>query len=106
MIARALAQAPRLLLLDEITAFLDLPGRVEVMVILRVAARARGLIVLLSSHDLDLSLQIADRIRLLAGDGVLHYDGVFWLEQVRTCQPVEVFTPARIGDSPERPLAR
>jgi iron complex transport system ATP-binding protein len=72
MIARALAQAPRLLLLDEITAFLDLPGRVEVMVMLRAAARARGLIVLLSSHDLDLSLQIADRIWLLAGDGVLH----------------------------------
>jgi iron complex transport system ATP-binding protein len=71
MIARALAQAPRLLLLDEITAFLDLPGRVEVMVMLRAAARARGLIVLLSSHDLDLSLQIADRIWLLAGDGVL-----------------------------------
>jgi hypothetical protein len=34
------------------------------------------------------------------------YDGVFWLEQVRTGQPVEVFTRARTGDSPEMPLAR
>jgi hypothetical protein len=34
------------------------------------------------------------------------YDGVFWLEQVRTRQPVGVFTPARTGDSPEMPLAR
>jgi len=34
------------------------------------------------------------------------YDGVFWLEQVRTRQPVKVFTPARTGDSPEMPLAR
>lgn len=32
------------------------------------------------------------------------FDGVYWLEQVRTAEPVEVFTPARTGDSPERPL--
>jgi hypothetical protein len=32
------------------------------------------------------------------------YDGVFWLEQVRTSEPVEVFTPARSQESPELPL--
>ena len=56
MIARAIAQSSSLLILDEITAFLDLPGRVEVMALLRRHARATGAVVLLSSHDLDLSL--------------------------------------------------
>lgn len=71
MIARAIAQAPRLMILDEITAFLDLPGRVEMMTMLRDHARQSGCIVLLSSHDLDLSLQLADDIWLAGGDGRL-----------------------------------
>ncbi|WP_448502286.1 ABC transporter ATP-binding protein [Sphingomonas sp.] len=71
MIARAIAQAPQLMVLDEITAFLDLPGRVEVMALLRNHARQTGAIVLLSSHDLDLSLQLADDVWLLDGQGGL-----------------------------------
>lgn len=72
MIARAVAQTPRLMVLDEITAFLDLPGRVEVMSLLRRHARRSGASVLLSSHDLDLSLQLADAVWLLDGRGALH----------------------------------
>jgi len=72
MIARAMAQTPEMLVLDEITAFLDLPGRVEVMSLLRRHAHASGAIVLLSSHDLDLSLQLADCVWLLDGRGALH----------------------------------
>lgn len=71
MIARAIAQTPKLMVLDEITAFLDLPGRVEIMTLLRRHARQSGAVVLLSSHDLDLSLQLADRIWLLDGKGGL-----------------------------------
>lgn len=71
MIARAIAQAPRLMILDEITAFLDLPGRVEMMTMLREHARQTRCTVLLSSHDLDLSLQLADEIWLAGGDGRL-----------------------------------
>ncbi|MEM6326206.1 MAG: ABC transporter ATP-binding protein [Bacteroidota bacterium] len=70
MIARAVAQRPALMVLDEITAFLDLPGRVEVMSLLRRHARETGTVVLLSSHDLDLSLQLADAVWLLT-DGSL-----------------------------------
>ena len=51
MIARALAQSSSVLVLDEITAYLDLPGRVEVMALLRRHAADGGKIVLLSSHD-------------------------------------------------------
>ena len=69
MIARALAQTPRLMVLDEITAFLDLPSRVEIMALLRARARQKGQVVLLSSHDLDLSLQLSDSVWLLDGAG-------------------------------------
>ncbi|MEM1128607.1 MAG: ABC transporter ATP-binding protein [Bacteroidota bacterium] len=71
LLARALAQEPRLLVLDEITAFLDLPRRVEIMQLLRHLARTTGRAVLLSTHDLDLALRSADRIWLLAQDGSL-----------------------------------
>src|SRR5690606_121055 len=68
MIARALAQSPSLMVLDEITAFLDLMGRVEIMSFLRNRSRQSGAIVILSSHDLELSLQFADAVWLLGGD--------------------------------------
>lgn len=72
MLARALAQQPRLMILDEITAFLDLPRRVEVMALLRKLARDTGCAMLISTHDLDLALRNADRIWLIGRDGKLH----------------------------------
>jgi iron complex transport system ATP-binding protein len=71
MIARALAQEPALLILDEPTAFLDLPRRAEVMQLLRRLAHDDGRAILLSTHDLDLALRTADRIWLMARDGTL-----------------------------------
>ncbi|MDQ8199303.1 ABC transporter ATP-binding protein [Pelagicoccus enzymogenes] len=71
MIARALAQETKLILLDEPTAFLDLPRRVELMRTLRDLARNEGLSILLSTHDLDLALRSADRLWLLDSEGGL-----------------------------------
>jgi iron complex transport system ATP-binding protein len=71
MIARALAQEPTLMILDEPTAYLDLPRRVEIMRILRHLARTTGSAVLLSTHDLDLALRSADRIWLMRACGVV-----------------------------------
>ena len=64
MIAKALAQQTPVILLDEPTAFLDYPSRVEVMQLLLNIAHEEHKTVLLSTHDLDLALHTADRIWL------------------------------------------
>lgn len=71
MIARALAQEPALVLLDEPTAFLDLPHRVAILHLLRHLARTQQMAILLSTHDLDLALRHADRLWLLTPGGTL-----------------------------------
>ncbi len=72
LIARALAQQPRMMALDEITAFLDLPRRVSMVRLLQRLTRDQGLSVVLSTHDLDLALRCADRIWLLENGGRFH----------------------------------
>lgn len=69
MVARALAQEPKLMILDEPTAFLDLPGRVKMMLMLQKLAHREGKAVLCSTHDLDLALQVADWVWLMDRDG-------------------------------------
>lgn len=69
MVARALAQEPQVLILDEITAFLDLPRRVDIMRLLGEMTKKTGKAVLLSTHDLDLALRSADRLWLLSKNG-------------------------------------
>ena len=65
MIAKALAQQTPIILLDEPTAFLDFPSKVDVMQLLRKLARERDKTILLSTHDLELALQIADTLWVL-----------------------------------------
>ncbi len=69
MIARALAQQPTVMLLDEPTAFLDLPTRVEITGLLKRLTRETGLAVLMSTHDLDLALRSADTLWLITSEG-------------------------------------
>ena len=69
MIAKVLAQQTPVVLLDEPTAFLDYPSKVETMRLLRSLAHDMGKIVVLSTHDLNLAVQLADRL-LTFGDGL------------------------------------
>ncbi|OGX91323.1 ABC transporter ATP-binding protein [Hymenobacter coccineus] len=71
LLARALAQDTPVVLLDEPTAHLDLPNRVALMRLLHQLARTTGKAILLSTHELDLALQAADRTWLLPADGAL-----------------------------------
>ena len=93
MIAKALAQQTPIIYLDEPTAFLDFPSKVETMQLLRRLALEEQKTIFLSTHDVELSLQLADKIwlmepghlsvgtpRQLADEGVLsrfiEHDGI------------------------------
>lgn len=65
MIAKALAQQTPVIFLDEPTAFLDYPSKVEMMQLLQRLAREQSKTVFLSTHDLELALQIADKVWLI-----------------------------------------
>lgn len=73
VLARALAQEPKLMLLDEPTAHLDLKHRIEVMGILRSLCRSKGLTVLASLHDIDIAAKVADRVLLVCDGRVTDY---------------------------------
>jgi iron complex transport system ATP-binding protein len=84
--ARALAQEPRVLLLDEPTAFLDLAHQVAVMRMAQLAARG-GLCVVAVLHDLNLAAAACDRLVVLSGGRV-----------VAEGRPGEVLTDARVRE--------
>ncbi|HEX3703610.1 MAG TPA: ABC transporter ATP-binding protein [Vicinamibacterales bacterium] len=69
MVARALAQEPAVLVLDEPTAFLDVPSRVEMIGLLRQLTRSTELAVVVSTHDLELALRTADAVWLVMPGG-------------------------------------
>ena len=82
IIARALTQEPRVLLLDEPTAHLDLNHQLDICAILHRLKEQRGLSVILVSHDLNLASQYCDRLVLLSEGRIF-----------RTGTPSEVIRP-------------
>ncbi|WP_075591222.1 ABC transporter ATP-binding protein [Labilibacter marinus] len=66
MVAKALVQETPFIILDEPAAFLDLPAKIEIMQLLRRLSHEKKRGILLSTHDLEMALQIADKIWLLA----------------------------------------
>jgi len=102
MIARAIAQEPRVLLLDEPTTYLDLRNQVRVLDTIARLARSQDLTVLMTIHDPNQALAYADRGVLLrklgalegaqdAGDGPLPDTNT-----VAAGTPAEVLTPANV----------
>ena len=66
MIAKAFAQETPVIFLDEPTAFLDIPGRIGIMQVLRKLSTESKKTILVATHNLELALQFADKIWLLA----------------------------------------
>lgn len=70
LLARAIVQEPRVLLLDEPTSSLDLKNQLEMLATLRDIVRGHGVAALLSMHDLNTAFRFADRL-LFIKDGVI-----------------------------------
>jgi iron complex transport system ATP-binding protein len=87
MIARALAQEPEILLLDEPSAFLDLKHQVQIFELLRRLNRQRGLTIIAALHDINLAALFFPRLALLR-DGTIYRDG----------SPAEVLTEETIAE--------
>lgn len=73
-IARALAQQPEVLLMDEPTSSLDLKNQLEVLTLTREICQSGGIAVVAAMHDLNLALRFADRFILLK-DGLIFTAG-------------------------------
>ena len=91
--ARARAQEPRILVLDEPTASLDFGNQVRVLDAVRSLAETRGLSVLLSTHHPEQAFACADRVAVLAGGLLLRIGApadVITSETLRACYSVDV----------------
>lgn len=70
LVARALAQEPEVIILDEPTVHLDLKHRLELMVILSDFCRQKDITVIISLHDVDLALKLSETV-VLVKDGAI-----------------------------------
>lgn len=76
LIARALAQEPKVILLDEPTASLDVRSQIEVMNLLRRIVRDTGVSAVVTTHDLNLASVYADRIVILSQGRIVASGGL------------------------------
>lgn len=86
LLARALCQEPRLLVLDEPYAFLDIRYQLEVMNLIQRLAREEGLTVLMSIHEINLAMKYSDLVILISDD-----------HTVRAARPQDI-TKADLGE--------
>jgi iron complex transport system ATP-binding protein len=105
LIARALAQEPRLMLLDEPTAFLDIRHQVDFFDRIRSLNRDRGLTVIAVTHDINLAAHYCDRIILLK-DGRIEaagpVDAVITEENIRKAYETRVMVDRHPGTGSPR----
>ncbi len=68
LIARAIAQAPEFLVMDEPTSYLDIRYRMELMEVLEALSQ-KGVTIVMSLHELELAVSVSDRLLLVYDDG-------------------------------------
>lgn len=71
MIARTLAQDTKIIVLDEPTAFLDLPNKYEIVHLLNHLSKNENKTILFSTHDLNIAIQEADKIWLMLDNEII-----------------------------------
>jgi len=87
MLARAIAQEPHVIMLDEPTNYLDIHYEIELLNVLRRLVRTRDVAVIMSLHELPLARKVSDYVMCVKGD--------------RICAqgtPEDIFTPEVIND--------
>jgi iron complex transport system ATP-binding protein len=84
-IARALAQEPEVILLDEPTANLDIQHQIDFLDLILTLNRERGLTIVMASHDMNIASEFCDRLILLQGGRIF-----------QTGTPEEVMTKENI----------
>ncbi len=99
VIARALAQEPEILLMDEPTSSLDLKNQLEVLNLIRQISRSRGIAAVVAMHDLNLALRFADRFILLKDKTIYAAGGpeVMTPENIESVYAVPVIIMAHNG---------
>ena len=106
VIARALAQEPEILLMDEPTSSLDLKNQIEVVNLIRQISRERGIAAVVAMHDLNLALRFADRFILLKDKTIYAAGGseVMTPETIEAVYAVPVAIAAHNGSRVVIPL--
>lgn len=92
LLARAICQEPRVIVLDEPTSFLDIRYSLELLGILRAMAEERGITVIMSLHELDMAQKVSDLVMCVNGETITHFG-----------TPKEIFTKERIEELYELP---
>ena len=87
LLARAIAQEPHIIMLDEPTNYLDIHYQIELLNVLRRLVRTRDVAVIMSLHELPLARKVSDYVMCIKGDGV-----------VAAGPPDEIFTPEVINE--------
>jgi len=67
-IAKVLAQECPIIILDEPTSFLDIASRIEILYLLKKLTKEQGKAIILSTHDLDTAIRLADKLWLLPSE--------------------------------------
>ncbi len=86
LLARAIAQEPEVIVLDEPTSYLDVKHKIELLEILSDMAKKQGISVVMSLHEIDLAERISDKIACIKGDRIAAYgtpEEIFSDETVR-----------------------
>ncbi len=103
-IARALAQEPKMILMDEPTANLDINYQIETLDLAHQLCREQGLIVVVTLHDLNLAAQYCDRLIMLSGGKVYCHgtpEAVINAKTIKEVYGAEVYVyPHPINDLP------
>ena len=87
LLARAIAQEPHIIMLDEPTNYLDIHYQIELLNVLRRLVRTRDVAVIMSLHELPLARKVSDYVMCIKGNGV-----------VAAGPPDEIFTPEVINE--------